>query len=276
MVECITIKNAEEGGIGAKEIVHVVDAASLLASEAQKSAVVRNGIELEHGDEMVKNSTVTSPDKGSEGEVAATAVTSAPLLASEAERGSSPIMTSIGQLPMNMDGTEILITKEEVLRNIQGQLLFSMHNLCAMTWAATALRDSLRCSVTTIVSQLIVELGKTSLEDCSGADLSNLAWALAKCSTEGTQPIPGCRVVATWIAEQVYKEGGSMQDTVIERARHIQTKLQPPQLSRLLWSISCSLSDDREFYKDLEAPGKLALAGLLAAANNLHFYRTED
>ena len=131
---------------------------------------------------MVKNSTVTSPDKGSEGEVAATAVTSAPLLASEAERGSSPIMTSIGQLPMNMDGTEILITKEEVLRNIQGQLLFSMHNLCAMTWAATALRDSLRCSVTTIVSQLIVELGKTSLEDCSGADLSNLAWALAKCS----------------------------------------------------------------------------------------------
>jgi hypothetical protein len=285
MMECITIRNAEEGGIGAKEIVHVVDAASLLASEAQKSAVVRNGIELEHGppsrrppsllqkDEIVENSTFTSPDKGSEGEVA---VTSAPLLASEAERRSSPIMTSIGQLAMNMDGTEILITKEEVLRYIQGELLFSMHNLCTMTWAATALRDSLRCSVTTVVSQLIVELGKTSLDDCSGADLSNLAWALAKCSTEGTQPIPGCRVVATWIAEQVYKEGGSMQDTVIERARHIQTKLQPPQLSRLLWSISCSLSDDREFYKDLEAPGKLALAGLLAAANNLNFYRTED
>jgi hypothetical protein len=61
---------------------------------------------------------------------------------------------------------------------------FSPHDLASIAWAVVELHDPLRMQVLPIVMKLVAVLGDSGTELMSGADLSNLAWAVSKFEAE--------------------------------------------------------------------------------------------
>eukprot|EP00977_Amphora_coffeiformis_P017885 scaffold6007_cov183-Amphora_coffeaeformis.AAC.9 len=154
--------------------------------------------------------------------------------------------------------------------------LFSAHDLCSLSWAATELGDSLKSRTTQMVSDLLILMGPVHLARCSSADYSNLIWAVAKESNENSSPsTPNFNILGRWIAENVYRASG-LQDAVIESdSWSLLRQLQPPELSRLLWSLA-SLSMTAEDKHLSSLVGVLSLAGLETASRNSHVFSTED
>ena len=154
--------------------------------------------------------------------------------------------------------------------------LFSAHDLCSLSWAATELGDSLKSRTTQMVSDLLVLMGRGHLAGCSSADYSNLIWAVAKESNEKASPsTPNFITLGRWIAENVYSASG-LKDAVIESdSWSLLRHFQPPELSRLLWSLA-SLSITAEDSHLSSLVGVLSLAGLETASRNSHVFSIED
>ena len=154
--------------------------------------------------------------------------------------------------------------------------LFSAHDLCSLSWAATELGDSLKSRTTQMVSDLLILMGPDHVAGCLSADLSNLVWAMAKESIEKASPsTPNFNILGRWIAENVYRASG-LQDVIIESdSWSLLRQFQPPELSRLLWSLaSLSMTAEDKHLRSLV--GVLSLAGLETASRNSQVFSTED
>lgn len=152
--------------------------------------------------------------------------------------------------------------------------LFSPRDLCSIAWAVAELHDSLQTSVTQVVKTIFAELGERSLCSLDGRDLSNLAWAIAKSpGADGTVDFETSAKVVSWIADvlvPVEDNGRFISLTKLSR-------LQPPEIGRLVWAIATIASHSEAPVDQLrECSSRLALAALSVVKESLPEYGAED
>lgn len=149
--------------------------------------------------------------------------------------------------------------------------IFSARDLCSIVWAATELRDSLRPHVTKIVAELFMDLGKQAVIELDAGDLSNLAWALAKSGVH--KQIQSLTPLGEWISKSALSCMEDEDDLDLSPETLLE-HFQPPELSKLMWSIASFL--DPALLVAPGAPKQLSILALRAAASSSGLFETED
>ena len=147
----------------------------------------------------------------------------------------------------------------------------STHDLCSIAWIVTELRDS-RCStVVRHLADIFLALGKESVYSLDSSDLANLAWALAR--SELRKEKHTYTPLLEWISESALAcmEGA---EATPQASDLLLFHFQPPELSRLLWSIATFL--DPSLLVSQGAPKDLSALALRAAVANRSVFGTED
>ena len=153
----------------------------------------------------------------------------------------------------------------------------SPRDLACLAWAATELHDPLRSVLVQLVKDSFVLMGQDSLKALTGSGVSNLAWAIAKYQSRGIDVAQHNSVdlMAGWIAENAldYSELGESDSP----SSMVLKRFHPPELSRLVWSLASVFSDRSA----VECPSAssvdtLAYHALLTAATNLSVFGAED
>jgi hypothetical protein len=172
-----------------------------------------------------------------------------------------------------------------------GRLSFSPHDLCSIAWAVTDLRDPLRYLIVDLITQMFSNFGRDSLVNLPMADLSNLAWAIARSASQkqalsfSEYSETPAAVVTRWTAESALArlgiDGHILEDDDVALAvNSMLQEFQPPELGRLLWSLSCTVAnhiDPLEHKQERDTSlSQLAMLGLLTAGTNLSIFSTED
>jgi len=229
-VENITVKaNAIVGHDSNFQEVQVVDAAKLLASASSGEEVEVETEVIVAPVSVMESSSMVSPDAGE----------------NSTGEGSA---TFVGET--------------------QTTPIFTPHDLASIAWSVTELRDPLKTPIVGMVIKIFSRLGYDSLS-LSGADLSNLAWAIAK--YDGGSYDTESLLITRWIAEHV-----SYRSENIDILR----VFQPPELGRVMWAIACTMSNyasaPSEAMGDCYLLHSVARKALRAAANNLSIFSTED
>lgn len=303
----------ETTGTGEGEtIIEVVDAASLLASTATMETEVVNANAVDRVED--------SREGVGEGQIqvvdAATLLACSPegqmdadtelLVASTLARSYEPLEEEIEEKPEDRSTTttesiacydrQIVSERLDIKSDMTTLLLsrrlsFSPHDLCSIAWAVTDLRDPLRYLIVDLITQMFASLGKESFEVLSMADLSNLAWAVARSTSEKRSltfaeysETPAANVTR-WTAETALSRlgiyGQRLGDhDVSMMVRSMLQEFQPPELGRLLWSLTCTVANyiDPLVHKKQRdvALSQLATTALLTAGTNLSIFSTED
>jgi hypothetical protein len=268
----------ETVALGEFEVVEVVDAASLLALENDRdegdedSSVDEESIGAEMSD--TEDRLNIDGRDSLEDSLDLSAITTGDVEAVDA----FTLLEAEDALRVEREGgkeTEVMMT-ESVAPVPEVEWLFSAHDLCSLAWATTELGDSSRGRITRLVSDLLILMGPGHITGCSGADYSNLVWAVAKESCEeSTTDIANFSFLGRSIAEHIYQVSG-MADAVIDsESWTLLDEFQPPELSRLLWSLA-SLARTGEDRHLSSLVGVLSLAGLETASRNFHLFGTED
>ena len=242
------------------EYVEVADAAAILASE--NNDVVRSEAE---GETIIRQSLGETMER----DVMLETVDAAKLLeAEESFENGTPAQTQSG---FDSDPlTNYFHSKESI------DWLFSAHDLCSLSWAVTELDDSLKGRTTRMVADLLIFMGRDHLARCSSADHANLVWAMAKeCEQDTSRSTPNFYLLGRWIAEDIFQSSGLADAVIDSDSWSLLRNLQPPELSRLLWSLA-SLSMTAEDDQLSKLVGVLSLAGLETASRNFHMFSTED
>jgi len=161
---------------------------------------------------------------------------------------------------------------------------FDQHDVCSLAWAVTELGDPLRHSIVDLISTLFYRIGMNGMSDLNGADLSNLAWAIAKHATEDDMLIASASkfppmLLMEWISQKSMVGMSNQFDSGESDVNDILHRFEPSELSRLMWAIA-SIQSCRNEVNDstvqMDIPSNLALVGLLAAASNMEIFGTED
>jgi hypothetical protein len=172
---------------------------------------------------------------------------------------------------------------DEEVTNSSEQLYFSPHDLCALAWAVTELRDSLRFQIVDLVIDIFARLGEDSLETLAGADLANLAWAIARHSndarpwsseSQNADTLP----LTIWIVRRaLIVSGGDPSEPEFSQHVHVLDPFQPPELSRLMWAVASTVSakTDKEIDRYSEVD-ELAINALVAASAKISELSPED
>lgn len=254
-------------GVGAQQ-VQVVDAATLLACTPE--------VPMEKETEML---------------VASTLARSYESLTERMDEIAAPATRQDPPLSANSEQTQSSIFTEETALLTPGRISFSPHDLCSIAWAVTDLRDPLRYHIVDLITQIFSRLGKESLEDLPMADLSNLAWAVARSASQkqalsyAEYSETPAAVVTRWTAESALTrlkiDGQIVEDhDVASVIRYMLQEFQPPELGRLMWSLSCTVTNhlDPFEYKNQRdaAVSQLATLALVTAGTNLSIFSTED
>jgi len=161
-------------------------------------------------------------------------------------------------------------------------LYFSPHDLCSLAWAVTELRDSLRFQTVHLVINIFSRLGEESFDTLGGADLSNLAWAMARqlndarpWTSEASNP--STLQLMLWIVRRALVASGGSDAALNSHNIHILDPFQPPELSRLMWAVATGMrifaDESKVHFPDVE---DLAINALLAASSNLSLFSPED
>jgi hypothetical protein len=153
-------------------------------------------------------------------------------------------------------------------------LKFSPGDLCSIAWAVTELHDSLQPAVTNVVMSIFMELGAGSLNDLEGRDLSNLAWAIAKSTTPSAlHGADSSLMLISWVCDAMVPIEGTGTFLSLSRL----SKLQPPELGRLMWAVSTVYSFvDVPFSERPASSCHLALASMHVAKAGFSEYGAED
>lgn len=290
-------------GVGAEEtLVEVVDASTVLASSATMETEVvtaMNNAEAEDEGNGVQQVQVVdaatllacTPEVPLEAEtellVASTLARSYESLDDEADAGEPPSVSFANQnvKERNAIGSDVTAIRTSA------QLSFSPHDLCSIAWAVTDLRDPLRYLIVDLITQMFSSLGSDSLQGLSMADLSNLAWAIARSASQkqtlsyAEYSKAPAAAVTRWTAEAALArlriDGRILEDRDVALAvRSVIQEFQPPELGRLLWSFACTEAnyiDPLELKKERDdALSQLATLALLAAGSNMSIFSTED
>ena len=291
-------------------VVEVVDAATLLeASTTMKTEVVKADIDVKDDREGVDVKQVQVVDAATllactpeeiplemETEVIVTSTTGPPHEASTepADCFDQSAASAISQESLFQSGTarkrnSVFSDMAALLRS--GQLSFSPHDLCSIAWAVTDLRDPLRFFIVDLITQMFSRFGGGSVESLSMADLSNLAWAIARSAPQKQAlswpeySATPAAVVTRWTAESALArlriDGHILEDRDVALAvRSMLQEFQPPELGRLMWSLACTVSnyiDPFEYRKERNAAvSQLSMLALLTAGSNLSIFSTED
>ena len=171
--------------------------------------------------------------------------------------------------------------QEEVTPTVpQPQL--SINDMCSIAWAATELGRDASVNVVWQITILycysresFVSLGGSSRSNC----LSNLAWAIAKNLESSNRSVlkPHIRTIVNWIAESSL---ALLRDQSRYFSRANVECFQPPELSRLLWSISLIESASKGVLSGNDERNvvfsELAATALKTAAFDLSIFSVED
>ena len=285
--------------------VEVVDAAALLASEnAAKIAVVTGADEL-----TIQTAPTAESEFGSVEEVKL--VDAATILRSSSEQVEQhEIMTPDQKVLVDEEGeqtaklTELLSEDDddvvstlseshnvvaaadedlvEITKATAEQLYFSPHNLCSLAWAVTELRDSLKFQIVDLVAGIFDRLGEESFDTLGGADLSNLAWAIARQSNDARPwtsqaENPSSLQLTLWVVRRALIASGGSDAALVSQNIHILDPFQPPELSRLIWAVAIVIQSYGDKangnFPDVE---DLAMNALVAASSNVSLFSAED
>jgi len=223
-----------------------------------------------------------------------------PLAEEPAETGDTDVsveqhtVSAVSQdqpFPENAENGRSGVTADMATVVRYGRLSFSLHDLCSIAWAVTDLRDPLRYLIVDLITQMFASFGKDSLENLPMADLSNLAWAIARSASQkqalsfAEYSVTPAAVVTRWTAESALArlgiDGHILEDHDVALAvRSMLQEFQPPELGRLLWSLSCTVANHIDPLEHREARdvavSQLATLALLTAGTNLSIFSTED
>jgi hypothetical protein len=268
-----SIKSNAEKIDGEPVTLEVVDAAALLSVEEFPTSSI-----VSAGTVPVENLTVHANTlvrrNGSVDEVKM--VDAATLLVSANNQEEIEVETELIVAPVSLTKSNTIVFAEvnEVRQSSGSEIepsketpLFSPHDLATIAWSVTELRDPLKRRIVEMVIHILAKLSYDELL-LSGADLSNLAWAIAK--YEGRLHDTERFLIMRRIAEHA-----------AQRLDHhdILLVFHPPEVGRVMWAMASVFSthsvvpeDTRQFVYTL----RLASRGLQAAANNLSLFSTED
>jgi hypothetical protein len=148
----------------------------------------------------------------------------------------------------------------------------SSRDLCSLAWAVTELDGSHREAVVHDVSNMLNLLGVGSMNGLSGADLTNLCWALAKSSFAVQVDVSD--VVVKWIADRAIEITSG--DEFFNDSPSLLIQFTPHELGRLVWSLSTILLDQGTVRWTSVSIVSLTYRALLIAASHLALFRSED
>jgi hypothetical protein len=275
--------------------VEVVDAAALLASEAQQTTQMS----AESISKLpVESMTLHSGRVSDDGPVQQVQVVdAAALLASTGGNNPMSVETGIMTSPtpsqveksVERDKKSSSISDSGVPSEAKagksgGARFFSPHDLAGMAWCVTELHDPLRMQVVPIIIKLVAMLGESGTEHLSGADLANLAWAVSRFEADASRneahtPSSLSLSVISWISHTSLKRirhnigsTGDSESVVLEQ-------FQPPEFGRLLWAVACVMSTYAQVpdrVRQDENIHELARVALKTASLNLSLFATED
>ncbi len=235
-------------------VVEVVDAAVLLASEAESSSPTPSLAtpmkSLDYSEETnsvptestsMQTSTIVNSDISTQ-EVEV--VDAAKLLASMDSDNyeAVEVETEVMVAPTSMiEGNAITDDNDSSYhpQEKKDSRIFSPHDLASIAWSVTELRDPLRIHIVGNIIELLWRLGPDGISGLSGTDLSNLAWAIAK--YEGENHDAYSLSITRWIADQ------ALQRTAKNPLLGI---FQPPELGRIMWAIACTASTHASALED--------------------------
>jgi hypothetical protein len=184
------------------------------------------------------------------------------------------------------DTMECLGGASEVNKNLKQQSLepfddvdihlpvscMSSRDLCSLAWAVTELDGAHREAVVHDVSNMLNLLGVGSMRGLSGADLTNVCWAIAK-SNFAIQ-VDVSDVVVKWIADRAVEITSG--DKFSDDSPSLLTQFSPHELGRLVWSLSTILLDQGTVRWTSVSIVSLTYRTLLIAGSHLALFRSED
>mmetsp|Transcript_19223 Transcript_19223/g.47869 ORF Transcript_19223/g.47869 Transcript_19223/m.47869 type:complete len:1517 (-) Transcript_19223:49-4599(-) len=263
-------------------VVEVVDAAALLASEAESSSPSDSATpmkSLDYSEETnsvpvesmsMATSTIVNTDINiQEVEV----VDAAKLLASmeSGDNESVDVETEVMVAPTAMIEGNSVSDDVDVSYHPQERKtkqIFTPHDLASIAWSVTELRDPLRIHIVGNIIELLWRLGPDGISGLSGTDLANLAWAIAK--YEGENQDAYSLSITRWIADQ------ALQRTANDQLLGI---FQPPELGRIMWAIACAASTHVSALEDATGHQTssvfLTRKALKDVSDNLSLFSTE-
>jgi hypothetical protein len=258
-IETETMAVESLNGHGGTEELHVVNAATLLATSPRSE---REGLENASSDESLPLRASSQSDIPFDQE-------------------ENPQKPNVG-LPdfgdRDTSSTDILLASHEHPSRLARLQTFTPHDLCSLAWAATELRDSLRPYVTKMVMEIFMSLGSNSVMQLDGSDLTNLVWAVAKGHVSDED-----ETVLIEFADQVAQRSLKLiheSETQTENWGHYGASalihFHPPELSRLLWSITSIYASSRHCGDRLESFERLATISLVVASSQIEAFGTED
>lgn len=261
-------------------VVEVVDAATILAKESAQAMVETSAENITVNDRSLDEVGVLAGTKEVQVVDAATLIT----MQATDEQLNAKSKVLVSSMPMpgeNADEPEsksLSLPSHLHLRSLPDPH-FSNHKLCSIVWAATDLQDSLRNLLLDIAAEILSEQGSRGMHHLSGGDLANLAWAIAR-RTQSTDFFPSRDVasrlirLSRWIAQRSLflveaNQGAAMFD-----------EFQAPELGRLMWSLSMTLSNLSLYSDGSRSPDtcfqKLAVLALTLSNNFTSRFGTED
>ena len=241
----------------AGETIQVMSAAAILEAEARQ-------IEKNHreSDELVKISQDSADHDISLVETMNATAMVQTEMEQNSEDHSEVILDKVALIHENCERVD---NGDEAPSSV---LSLSAKDLCSIAWSATELN---RPSSSDIIANAIILLQSFSEEAflvMDGSALSNIAWAIAK-SSEASQG----NIVDTSL---IY----NIADIALKQLRARQDTFQPPELSRLLWSIAVIESSSRGILSGISYRNhtfsKLAILALSIADANLPIFSVED
>ncbi|KAG7351141.1 hypothetical protein IV203_010501 [Nitzschia inconspicua] len=275
-----TIEQSLETSLGKKNeesvTLEVVDAAALLASHENPAS---SRVPAEARTVPVENFTVhTNTLVRSDGTVQEVEVVdAATLLAAANNHEDIEVETEVIIAPVSVTNSNTVVTMEDdeggeatIHEEYEQQTetpRFSPHDLASIAWSVTELRDPLKENIVGLVIEIFAKLGYDALF-LSGADLSNLAWAIAK--YEGASHNAERFLIMQGIAEYASR---------IRESNDLLGIFQPPELGRLLWAMASVFSTHTVVpcgVRRTVFSSQLASKALQIAANNLSLFATED
>ena len=289
--------------------VEVVDAAALLASEnAAKTAVVSS----------VENMTKQNPSGGLVGtSEQVEVVDAAAILQTSGDHVDHELLTAEREVLVDEEDEQTTLIEEaftgendtaesntvfeeaipvedlnstadssnEIVPTpaLSDQMYFSAHDLCALAWAVTELRDSLRFQIVDLVINIFANLGEDSVENMTGSDLANLAWAISRHILDA-RPWSSKTVnrnslsLTIWMVKRaLITSGGHLGGRSPPNVIHMLDSFQPPELSRMMWAVASTVraftDKDDDYYPAVD---QLAINALLTTASNLSLFSAED
>ena len=157
--------------------------------------------------------------------------------------------------------------------------VFSIHDLTRFARSATEIRDSLSNQIVGLVLDIIHESGYSSVKELQAGDLADLAWAISRreASFEGTrQSEPHQNKKETeifrWISRAISERLVSTDLTILKC-------FEPPELSRLVWAMACTLSTfsaASDTAKNDDFVRNIVNSALLATLEDVSLFSTED